>query len=220
MMLELRCREQRVIFPNTNSGYGVGRGRQLLHRGDAAAPVSHLRPTQGRGGGARPRPAANTLSFRLATVFGMWPRMRAGPPRQRLHVPRGDRPLRGAVRGRLQAQLPPRARRGAGVPARARHFDAMKGRSTTSGCRTPTCPSASCARRSRSRCRASCSSEAPVGKDPDQRNYIVSNAQDRGHRLQAGVSLDARHRRADQGLHDAEEHRVRQRLTRRLPTSR
>ncbi len=44
--------------------------------------------------------------------------------------------------------------------------------------------------------------EAPIGEDPDKRDYIVSNARIASTGIQDGVGPGPRHPRADQGLHD------------------
>ena len=75
MLLELRSREQRVIFPNTNSGYGVGEHGALCTEESPLRPVSlygRLKVEAEERVLAEP----NTLTFRLATVFGVSPRMR------------------------------------------------------------------------------------------------------------------------------------------------
>jgi len=74
-MLELRSRSQKVIFPTTNSGYGVGQ------KGIACDEKTPLRPISLYGrlkveAEKRVLDAKNSITFRLATVFGISPRMR------------------------------------------------------------------------------------------------------------------------------------------------
>lgn len=73
LLLELRSDSQRVIFPNTNSGYG--------HREEVCTEETPLAPISlyGRLKCEAERQViekSNTVSVRLATVFGLSPRMR------------------------------------------------------------------------------------------------------------------------------------------------
>src|SRR5213592_3720535 len=74
-LLQLASREQRVMMPVTNSGYGIGEKGKVCTEDTPLRPISLYGRTKveaeeavlGRG---------NSISFRLATVFGMSPRMR------------------------------------------------------------------------------------------------------------------------------------------------
>ncbi len=75
MILELREPQQKIIFPNTNSGYGVG--QEGIH----CTEESPLRPVSLYGrlkveAEKAILEAGNAVTFRLATVFGISPRMR------------------------------------------------------------------------------------------------------------------------------------------------
>jgi len=75
MMLKLTGKDQWVLLPNTNSGYGVGEGDEMCTEESPLKPVS----LYGRDKVAAEAAALereNTVSFRLATVFGMSPRPR------------------------------------------------------------------------------------------------------------------------------------------------
>jgi len=75
LLCKMMSREQRVIMPVTNSGYGVGEKDQLCTEESPLRPVSLY---------GRDKVEAeqivldreNAISLRLATVFGMAPRMR------------------------------------------------------------------------------------------------------------------------------------------------
>lgn len=75
MILDLRGKEQRIIFPTTNSGYGIG------EKGIFCTERTSLRPISLYG---RLKveiekailDAGNCITLRLATVFGISPRMR------------------------------------------------------------------------------------------------------------------------------------------------
>lgn len=75
MVLRLLSKEQRVIFPNTNSGYGVG------EKGVFCTEETPMRPVTLYGqlkveAEKSILDAGNAIVFRLATVFGISPRMR------------------------------------------------------------------------------------------------------------------------------------------------
>jgi len=73
-VVRLASPNQRIVLPNTNSGYGVGEPGKMCTEETPLRPISLY---------GRDKMAAETLvrdaggvSFRLATVFGMSPRMR------------------------------------------------------------------------------------------------------------------------------------------------
>ncbi|MBI4949683.1 MAG: NAD(P)-dependent oxidoreductase [Deltaproteobacteria bacterium] len=74
-IIKLLSRDQRIIIPTTNSGYGIGRHGVACTEATPLNPISLYGRTKveaealalGRG---------NSISLRLATVFGMSPRMR------------------------------------------------------------------------------------------------------------------------------------------------
>jgi nucleoside-diphosphate-sugar epimerase len=71
----LRGTQQLVIYPNTNSGYGITAGTSLCTEEDPLQPIS----LYGRTKVDAERlllDAPGTIALRLATVFGMSPRMR------------------------------------------------------------------------------------------------------------------------------------------------
>jgi len=75
MILDLRRRDQIVIFPNTNSGYGIG------EKGTYCTEETPLRPVSLYGklkveAEKLILDAGNSITLRLATVFGISPRMR------------------------------------------------------------------------------------------------------------------------------------------------
>jgi nucleoside-diphosphate-sugar epimerase len=75
LILELRNREQIVIFPTTNSGYGVGQEEIYCTEATPLNPIS----LYGRLKVEAEKlllDAGNCLTLRLATVFGISPRMR------------------------------------------------------------------------------------------------------------------------------------------------
>lgn len=75
MLMKLLGKDQRVLFPNTNSGYGVGEGDALCTEESPLKPVSlYGRDKVAAEDAVLARDGA--VSLRLATVFGMSPRPR------------------------------------------------------------------------------------------------------------------------------------------------
>ena len=74
-MLPMLKPEQRIIYPNTNSGYGVGEGQTFCTEESPLRPVSLYGKLKVETEQAI-RERGNCVVFRLATVFGASPRMR------------------------------------------------------------------------------------------------------------------------------------------------
>jgi nucleoside-diphosphate-sugar epimerase len=106
LLNRLRSPNQLIVFPNTNSGYGTTGGTALCTEDSPLRPISLYGRTKVQAERLL-LDSPNAIALRLATVFGMSPRMRLEPLRlRRLH-----RRLPGAVREGLSAQLRPRPRR-------------------------------------------------------------------------------------------------------------
>src|SRR3972149_597594 len=75
LLLSLRARDQRVLYPNTNSGYGIGEPGVPCTEESPLRPVSLYGRTKVEAEQALLE-AGNTVCFRLATVFGMSPPLR------------------------------------------------------------------------------------------------------------------------------------------------
>ncbi len=71
----LRSRRQLVIYPNTNSGYGTQSGDSYCTEDTPLEPISLYGQTKVKAE-AELLEAGNSVTLRLATVFGMSPRMR------------------------------------------------------------------------------------------------------------------------------------------------
>jgi nucleoside-diphosphate-sugar epimerase len=74
-LLRLTSREQRIMMPVTNSGYGIGEKGKLCTEDTPLRPISLYGRTKVEAEKAV-LDRSNSISFRLATVFGMSPRMR------------------------------------------------------------------------------------------------------------------------------------------------
>lgn len=75
MILELRSKDQLIIFPTTNSGYGIGQKGIYCTEKTPLNPIS----LYGRLKAETEKillDAGNSITLRLATVFGISPRMR------------------------------------------------------------------------------------------------------------------------------------------------
>ncbi len=75
LILEIRSRNQPILYPNTNSGYGIGERGSFCTEESPLRPISHY----GRLKVEAERlilDSGNAIAFRLATVFGISPRMR------------------------------------------------------------------------------------------------------------------------------------------------
>jgi nucleoside-diphosphate-sugar epimerase len=75
MILKLRSKDQWVIFPTTNSGYGIGEKDKYCTEETPLRPISLYGRLKVEAEAAV-LDAGNSITFRLATVFGISPRMR------------------------------------------------------------------------------------------------------------------------------------------------
>ncbi len=74
-ILKFRSPEQRLMYPTTNSGYGVGEKGKFCTEETPLRPVS-LYGRLKNDAEAKILGAGNSMTFRLATAFGVSPRMR------------------------------------------------------------------------------------------------------------------------------------------------
>ncbi len=75
MLNRLRSSRQQVIYPNTNSGYGATNGKTFCTEDSPLEPISLYGKTKCDAERVL-LDSPNAVTFRLATVFGMSPRMR------------------------------------------------------------------------------------------------------------------------------------------------
>ena len=75
MILELKGKDQRIIFPTTNSGYGVGEKGKHCTESTPLRPISLYGKLKVEAENAI-LDAGNGITLRLATAFGISPRMR------------------------------------------------------------------------------------------------------------------------------------------------
>jgi nucleoside-diphosphate-sugar epimerase len=174
-MLDAVSRQQRILLPVTNSGYGIGEHGTLCTEESPLRPVS----LYGRDKVAAERLLLDrhpeALSFRLATVFGMSPRMR-------LDLLVNDFTYR-ACTDRFIVLFEADFKRNfihARDVARAflhgiDHFDAMKGGPYNVGLSDANLSKRELCERIQRHVPSFVFVESAVGTDPDKRDYIVSN---------------------------------------------
>ncbi len=174
MLLERLSPEQRVIYPNSNSGYGIGAEGEHCTEDSPLNPISLYGRTKVEAEEAV-LARGNAVTFRLATVFGMAPRMRVD-----LLV--NDFTYR-AVTDRVVVVFEGHFKRNyihvRDVAKAFMHaldnFDSMKDRPYNVGLSDANLSKLELCAAIKEQVPDFTYLEAPLGKDPDQRNYIVSN---------------------------------------------
>jgi nucleoside-diphosphate-sugar epimerase len=166
--------QQLIVYPTTNSGYGIGEGNAFCTEESPLRPVSLYGRTKVEAEEAV-LSHANSLSFRLATVFGMAPRMR-------LDLLVNDFTWR-AVNDRAVVLFEAHFRRNYihirdVVKAFLHGVDnagAMRGNAFNVGLSEANLSKAQLCERIARHVPGFVWLEAPVGEDPDKRDYVVSN---------------------------------------------
>lgn len=174
-MLSVLGRDQRVLMPITNSGYGIGAKDGYCTEDSPLNPISLYGKTK-VDAEAAVLDRGNAISFRLATVFGMSPRMR-------LDLLVNDFVHR-AVTDRSIVLFEAHFRRNyihVRDVARAflhglDRFDVLKDNIFNVGLSDANLTKRELCEKIREQVPALQILEAPVGEDPDKRDYLVSNA--------------------------------------------
>lgn len=189
MMLQNLSKQQRILMPTTNSAYGTGDDSNFCTEESPLNPISKY---------AIDKVAVekklmqheNAISFRLATVFGMSPRMR-------LDLLVNDFTYR-AVYDRAVVLFEGHFKRnyihvrdvaGAFIHG-IENFERMKGQIYNVGLSEANISKYELCQRIQKLLPNFVFIEAPIGKDPDQRNYIVSNAKLEATGYNTQVTLD------------------------------
>ena len=188
-MIRLMSPEQRIMMPVTNSGYGIGEKGKLITEEDPLKPISLYGRTK-VAAEAAVMDRGNAMSFRLATVFGMAPRMR-------LDLLVNDFVHR-AVMDRAVVLFEAHFKRNyvhvrdvANVFLHGlQHYDAMKDGIYNVGLSDANLSKAELCQRIQAHLPRFVYLEAPVGEDPDKRDYIVSNAKIEATGFRPAHSLD------------------------------
>ena len=189
-MLKHASKHQRILMPTTNSAYGSGDANNYCTEESPLHPISHYAIEKVKVEKALMQ-HPNAISFRLATVFGMSPRMRidllvndftyravhdrfvvlfeAGFKRNYIHV-------RDVARAFLH-----------GID----HYEKVNGQIFNVGLSDANVSKKELCEVIQRQVPDFTFIEAPVGRDPDQRNYIVSNAKIEATGYRPRVSLEA-----------------------------
>lgn len=189
MMLSLLSKEQIVLMPTTNSAYGTGDERNFCTEESPLRPISQYAIEKVEIEKAIMQ-HPNAISFRLATVFGMSPRMR-------IDLLVNDFTYR-AVYDRFVVLFESQFKRNyihvrdvSRVFLHAiTHFEKMKSQIYNVGLTNANVSKKELCQTIQKHLPEFVFLEAPVGKDPDQRNYIVSNEKIEATAFKTMYSLD------------------------------
>jgi nucleoside-diphosphate-sugar epimerase len=205
LMLKLLSKQQIVLMPTTNSAYGTGDKNNFCTEESPLNPIS-LYAKEKVGIEKELMQRGNAVSFRLATVFGMSPRMR-------IDLLVNDFTYR-AVHDRFVVLFESSFKRNyvhvRDVSRVFQHaisnFDKMKGQIYNVGLSDANVSKRELCEHIQKQVPDFVFLDAPVGKDPDQRNYIVSNAKIEATGFKPMYSLDAGISDLIKGIHDDQEH--------------
>lgn len=188
-LIRLAGRGQRILMPVTNSGYGIGESGKFCTEESPLRPVSLYGRTKVEAEQAVME-RGNSISFRLATVFGMSPRMR-------LDLLVNDFVYR-AVNDRAVVLFEAHFKRNF-IHVRdvaqvflhgIANFDRMRDEIYNVGLSDANLSKAELCQRIQKQIPHFVYLEAEVGKDPDQRDYVVSNEKVERTGFRPAFSLD------------------------------
>lgn len=180
---------QKVLFPTTNSGYGIGEKDTVCTESSPLRPVSEYGRMKVEAEKAF-LDKGNAITFRLATVFGVSPRMR-------MDLLVNDFTWR-AVKDRFIILFEEHFRRNyihIRDIARAfvfgiNNFDKMSGQPYNVGLSSANLTKRELCEQIKKHLPDFYIHPAPIGEDPDKRDYLVSNAKIEGLGWQPQYTLD------------------------------
>lgn len=191
--VETLCRllsdDQWLLMPITNSGYGIGEAGKLCTEETPLRPVSLYGTTKVEAE-AIALARTNSISFRLATVFGMAPRMRIDLlVNDFVHRAVNDRTVvlfeahfkRNYIHIRDVARV---------FLHGLERFESMRGAPYNVGLSDANLSKLELCERIRAHLPAFAFLEAPIGEDVDKRDYIVSNERIEATGFRPRYSLD------------------------------
>jgi nucleoside-diphosphate-sugar epimerase len=189
-LLDLRSKEQRIIFPTTNSGYGIGQSGIFCTEETPLAAISLYGRLKVEAE-ALLLNSGSTITLRLATVFGISPRMR-------LDLLVNDFTYRAVTDGYVVLFESHFKRNYIHVRDVARafthcldHFEKMKGEPYNVGLSDANLSKRELCEEIQKQLPHFYFVECAIGKDLDQRNYIVSNEKVERKGFRATISLQA-----------------------------
>ncbi len=175
MLNSLRSKDQKIIYPNTNSGYGAQSGETHCTEETPLEPISLYGKTKCGAEKHLLEDNKDAITLRLATVFGVSPRMRTD-----LLV--NDFVLQALTNKSLVLFEKDFKRNYVHIRDVARafeftlsNFDSMKNRPYNLGLEEANLSKAELADKIKEYVPGLVVLEAKIGEDPDKRNYIVSN---------------------------------------------
>lgn len=189
MLTKVLSMDQRILMPITNSGYGIGEKGKYCTEETPLRPISLYGTTKVEAEAAALE-RGNAISFRLATVFGMAPRFR-------LDLLVNDFVYR-AVHDRAVVLFEADFKRNyihIRDVARAfihglENFETMKDEPYNVGLSDANLSKRELCEKIREHLPNFVFMEAPIGEDPDKRDYIVSNEKIEATGFKPAHSLD------------------------------
>lgn len=171
---KLRSKDQRIIYPTTNSGYGIGQDGIYCTEETPLKPISLYGTTKVEAERALLE-SENVITLRLATVFGLSPRMR-------LDLLVNDFTYK-AYTERYIVLFESHFKRNfihirdvaAAFCFAIEHFDKMKNEPYNVGLSDANLSKMDLCLKIKEQIPDFFITESEINKDPDQRNYIVSN---------------------------------------------
>lgn len=174
LITKLRSPEQKIIFPCTNSGYGLGQGQEYCTEDSPIEPISLYGKTKMAAESAVLE-AGNSLTFRFATLFGASPRMRTDLlVNDFVYRAVFDRSLILFEGHFMRNFLHVRDAANAFIFA-LENFEKMKGKTYNCGLTSANMSKIELCEKIKEHIPSFVYIEAQTQQDPDKRNYIVSN---------------------------------------------
>ncbi len=189
MLVGLLSKDQKVILPNTNSGYGIGESGKLCTEETPLSPIS-LYGRDKVDAETAVLEHENALSFRLATVFGM-------SPRPRIDLLVNDFVYQAVTTGKLVLFEGHFKRNYIHIRDVARaflhafeNFESMKGGPYNVGLSDANLSKRELCEKIQQHVPDFTFEEDAIGEDPDKRDYIVSNEKIEATGFKPKYSLD------------------------------